>query len=249
MILDKLDKIGRTGVVAEFIQKGFDPASLDKLDFIFDPSAASHCLPLLQERLEHHPAGLQGLQTLQELMAKVKSLYHGSCHLQLDPTLARGLAYYTGTVFEIKIPGVLIGSIGGGGRYDHFADRFGVKNLTGVGLSFGIDRLHGSLEALKLLPAPNHSGTHVLFTNLDLEGENLCLPMVVACRSQGIATEIYPEQVPLKKQLAYAHKKAIPWVVIVGESERKAGQWLLKEMVTGLQKAYPTAELITQLSL
>jgi histidyl-tRNA synthetase len=249
MILDKLDKIGRGGVAKEFVQKGFDTTKLSELGFIFEPPDPSQWFSVLQERLQHHPASLQALQTLQALEAKVKSLYPSSCHLQLDPTLARGLAYYTGTVFEIKIPSVPIGSIGGGGRYDCFADHFGVKNLTGVGLSFGIDRLHGALEALGLLPPPDRLGTRVLFTNLDVESENLCLPIVMACRSQGIATEIYPEPAPLKKQLAYAHKKAIPWVVMVGESERQAGQWLLKEMATGLQKAYPPAELITQLHL
>jgi histidyl-tRNA synthetase len=247
-IMDKLDKIGPQGVLDSFIQQGFHPDQLARIDFIFEKPDPTNWLTILQERMQQNEEGLQGIQDLQRLLDKVTLLHADPIPLYVDPTLARGLAYYTGAIFEIKIPTLNLGSIGSGGRYDHFADRFGVKNITGVGLSFGIDRLYDALEALNLLPQTNYRTTQVLFTNLDPISEAQSLPLLTICRNRGIATELYPDQAPLKKQLTYANKKSIPWVVIGGEAERNAHQWQVKDMQTGSQTSHAPDRLADYLA-
>ena len=246
-ILDKLDKIGHQGVIQTFIQQGFQPDQLTSIAFIFEKNDSTTWLTTLRKRMQQNKEGLEGIQALENLLEKIHLLEPDPIPIQIDPTLARGLAYYTGTIFEIKIPSITLDSIGGGGRYDHFGDRFGVKNITGVGLSFGIDRLYRALETLNLLPQSTYRTTQVLFTNLDPLSETQSLPLVAACRKQGIATEIYPDQAPLKKQLTYANKKNIPWVIIGGQPERTAHQWIIKDMHTGNQTTIPPESLVDHL--
>ncbi len=243
--IDKLDKVGKDKVFEELINKGFSTASLERLQFIFDLSGNhEEKIAILEKALASCPIGLQGLQEIKQIFQHLRALGLPSIPISLEPTLARGLTYYTGAVYEIKLPSVPIGSIGGGGRYDHLAEQFGVTGLTGVGFSFGVERLCTAMEELHLFPTYHEFVTQVLFTNLDQETEQIALSNLLAVRNQNIVTEIYPEQVPLKKQLNYAHKKQIPWVVIIGQEERAHGLFTLKDMHSGNQALYQLDALI-----
>ncbi|OJW72210.1 MAG: histidine--tRNA ligase [Candidatus Amoebophilus sp. 36-38] len=243
--IDKLDKIGKDSVIQELIEKGFAKTALEKFAFIFDFQGDNNLkLEILSEHLAGSKVGLQGLQDIQHILRYIKEMGMNTIPISLDPSLARGLAYYTSTVFEIKLPSIQIGSIAGGGRYDQLAKNFGVDGLTGVGLSFGVDRLHAAIENLDLFPKQVHSSTQVLFTNLDDEAEKIALGLLTKIRSHGISAELYPEQSKLKKQLNYANKKMMPFVIIIGEEERSVGKLMLKEMETGSQTLYTLDELI-----
>lgn len=245
--LDKLDKLGQQRVWEELIHKGFCPESLQQLQFIFDLPATNQAkLEILRSRLSKSEEGLRGLQEIQQILQYVTALGFEDMPITIAPTLARGLTYYTGAIFEVKIPSISIGSLGGGGRYDHLTDRFGMPGLTGVGFSWGVDRIYAVLEELGLLLNDDIATTHVMLTNLDKEAEQLALGIATQLRAQGIHTEIYPVQERLKQQLMYANKKNIPFVVIIGD-EKKIGKFLLKEMRTGAQKLYTLHELIAVL--
>lgn len=247
--LDKLDKLGQHRVWEELIHKGFCPESLQQLQFIFDLPATNQAkFEILRSRLHQSEEGLQGLQAMQQILQYITALGFEDMPITIAPTLARGLTYYTGAIFEVKIPSMSIGSLGGGGRYDHLTDRFGMPGLTGVGFAWGVDRIYAVLEELDLLPNDDIATAHVMLTNLDNEGEQLALGIATQLRAQGIQTEIYPAQGKLKQQLMYANKKNIPFVVIIGDEERKIGKFLLKEMRTGAQQLYTLQQLIAVLS-
>jgi histidyl-tRNA synthetase len=246
--IDKLDKVGKDKVIEELIQKGFSETSLAKFDFIFDFKGDNQLkLEVLSTHLTNSELGFKGIQEIKQILSKVEALGMSNIPIIIDPSLARGLAYYTGTVFEIKLTSNNIGSIAGGGRYDHLADNFGVPGLTGVGLSFGVDRLYTVMEELNLFPKETYVGTKVLFTNLDEEGESIALRIITQIRAHNISSELYPEQVKLKKQLAYANKKNIPFVIIIGEEERKADKFMVKDMNKGSQSLHTLKELISLL--
>src|SRR5690606_29120420 len=167
--------------------------------------------------------------------------------LQLDITLARGLNYYTGTILEVKTNEVVMGSIGGGGRYDDLTGMFGLAGLTGVGISFGADRIYDVLEELNLFPADTEEGTKILISNFDSAAERYALPLLQKLRTQGVAAEIYPNAAKLKKQMSYAHTKNIPFVIFVGEEEIQNGVYTLKDMKSGDQHQFNEAELLKYL--
>lgn len=243
--LDKLDKVGKDRVLEELRAKGFSPTAVEKLLFLFDlPTAQADRWQVLAEQLTPHQAGRAGLQAMQQILGYVKTLGLQQPQVTLDPTLARGLSYYTGTVFEVKVSDKAWGSIGGGGRYDGLTDVFGMPGLSGVGFSFGLDRLYAVLEALDLFPAPIGFTTQVLITHLGQESEAWALAVLARLRAHNIRAEIYPEAVKLKKQLQYAHKRQIPFVAVIGEEEKEAQMIALKDMQRSSQQQYLLDQLV-----
>jgi histidyl-tRNA synthetase len=244
--IDKLDKIGESKVFEELVHKGFPIASLEALQFIFRLQGLNNeeKLRILAEKLGASAKGQQALQEIQQIIDYLQALGLGDMPITIEPTLARGLSYYTGPIFEIKLLSVDIGSIGGGGRYNNLTEKFGMPGLTGVGFSFGVDRLYAALEELNLFPTYTQTPcTQVLFTNLGKESQQIALSQLLACREQGIYVELYPEQHALKKQLSYANKKHILWVVMIGEEEQASKQFTLKNMLSGKQEKYMLAQL------
>ncbi|WP_262248931.1 histidine--tRNA ligase [Parapedobacter soli] len=251
--IDKLDKIGLEGVNNELLARGFTTQDLQQLAPIIKlegPNAAK--IEQLKQVLQPSAIGLAGIGELETVLGYVEKLSAGTDLLnrfvEVDITLARGLNYYTGCIFEVKTNEVAMGSIGGGGRYDDLTGMFGLKGITGVGISFGADRIYDVLEELGLFPQSTAQSTQVLITNFDKLAELYALPLLQKLRAAGVATELYPAAAKLKKQLAYADNKSIPYVVLVGEEEIAASQFSLKDMRTGEQWKLNEAELCARLS-
>lgn len=244
--IDKLDKIGLENVNAELREKGLSEEAISKLQPIIGLSGSNkEKLSSLRNALTGSEIGLKGIDELDFILNKTDQLSL-SAELDIDLTLARGLNYYTGAIFEVKALDVQIGSITGGGRYDNLTGIFGLPGVSGVGISFGADRIYDVLGQLNLFPAGSLLTTQVLFVNFgDAEADYL-LPVVVKVREAGIRTEFYPESAKMKKQMSYADSKKIPWVAIVGETERNSGKINLKNMQTGEQTALTTDELISK---
>ncbi|MFF5383085.1 histidine--tRNA ligase [Pedobacter suwonensis] len=239
--IDKLDKIGLDGVSKELLERGFTEQDLEKLrPVILLEGFNEEKLASLKEVLAESETGLKGIAEIEQVFDYVESLIaYGlplTAKLELDITLARGLNYYTGCIFEVKTNEVAMGSIGGGGRYDDLTGMFGLKGLTGVGVSFGADRIYDVLEELNLFPASAEVGTKVLISNFDEAAEKYALPIVQQLRNAGIAAELYPSSAKLKKQMAYADAKNIPYVILVGGDEISSGELTLKDMQSGEQK-------------
>lgn len=239
--IDKLDKIGLDGVSKELLERGFTEQDLDKLrPVILLEGFNEEKLASLKEVLAESEVGLKGIAEIEQVFNYVEGLIaYGlplTAKLELDITLARGLNYYTGCIFEVKTNEVAMGSIGGGGRYDDLTGMFGLKGLTGVGVSFGADRIYDVLEELNLFPASAEVGTKVLISNFDAEAEKYALPIVQQLRNAGIAAELYPSSAKLKKQMAYADAKNIPYVILIGGDEIASGELTLKDMQSGEQK-------------
>ena len=235
--LDKLDKIGFDGVVQELEGKGFSKASIAKIQPLMELSGtATERLFQLKVFLANSSIGLEGLEELSFVLEQLEGLGVQGIALSIDVTLARGLNYYTGCIFEVAAPeGVKMGSIGGGGRYDDLTAGFGMKNMSGVGISFGFDRIYLVLEALDLFPASVQNQTQVLCLNF---GETTALAtnqLVVELRQKGLRVEFYPDAAKMKKQLSYANQKNIPLVVLLGEEEHSRNEVVLKQMETGEQ--------------
>ena len=235
--LDKLDKIGFDGVVQELEGKGFSKASIAKIQPLMELSGtATERLYQLKVFLANSSIGLEGLEELSFVLEQLEGLDVQGIALSIDVTLARGLNYYTGCIFEVAAPeGVKMGSIGGGGRYDDLTAGFGMKNMSGVGISFGFDRIYLVLEALDLFPASVQNQTQVLCLNF---GEATALAtnqLVVELRQKGLRVEFYPDAAKMKKQLSYANQKNIPLVVLLGEEEHSRKEVVLKQMETGEQ--------------
>lgn len=244
--IDKLDKVGKEKVIQELIARGFASTALEKLAFIFDFQGTNqHKLQQLNTYLAGSELGLQGVAEIQQILRLVDAVDIANKNISIEPTLARGLSYYTGAVFEIKLQGVDIGSVAGGGRYDNFAAGFGLTEMTGVGFSFGVDRLYLAMESLGLFPTETQIITQVMFANLDGEAEKVALSIMPHLRKNGISVELYPEPAALKKQLSYANKKHIPFVVMIGEEERQADKFRVKDMHIGTQTLYTQQELIS----
>ncbi len=247
--LDKLDKLGKSRVLEELQHKGFASASLEKLSFIFDlPAEQADRWAILAEQLEPVQAGKTGIQVINQILAYARALKIEESAIELNPTLARGLSYYTGTIFEVKMKHMNWGSIGGGGRYDGLTDVFGLPGISGVGFSFGLDRLYAVLEELDLLPYQVSATNRVMLTNLSPTLEAHSLEMLALLRSYNIQAEIYPEVVKLKKQLRYAHQRNIPWVAIIGEEEQKKQVVVLRDMLSGTQQTYGLEQLVEKLT-
>jgi len=235
--LDKLDKIGFDGVVQELEGKGFSKASIAKIQPLMELSGtATERLSQLKVFLVNSSIGLEGLEELSFVLEQLEGLDVQGIALSIDVTLARGLNYYTGCIFEVAAPeGVKMGSIGGGGRYDDLTAGFGMKNMSGVGISFGFDRIYLVLEALDLFPASVQNQTQVLCLNFGDATALATNQLVVELRQKGLRVEFYPDAAKMKKQLSYANQKNIPLVVLLGEEEHSRNEVVLKQMETGEQ--------------
>ena len=235
--MDKLDKIGIKGVEEELKSKGFSQLSIDKIKGIVSlEGSPEKILDKLEKNLNNSSEGLDGINELRYIISKLNNFKFKSINIKIDLTLARGLNYYTGTIVEVMGPEkVKMGSIGGGGRYDDLTNSFGLKNMSGMGISFGFDRLYLVLEELDLFPLNINLSTELLFLNLGDESLDIALKKLNKLRSKGIICEIYPRKVKINKQLNYANKKKIPFVVIIGEEEIKNKKVTLKNMTTGNQ--------------
>ena len=246
--IDKLEKIGLDNVKAELRERGLSQEAVDRLQPILELSGDNHQkLNQLREVLASSETGLKGIDEMEILFGHVERLGI-DLRVELDLSLARGLNYYTGAIFEVKALDFAIGSICGGGRYDDLTGIFGMPNLSGVGISFGADRIYDVMTGLNLFPEEVNCTTRVLFTNLGAEEEAAVLPLLREVRARGIAAEIYPEAGKMKKQMEYANRRGIPCVVIVGSQELEAGAATVKEMRTGEQRQVPFAELAQALA-
>lgn len=247
--IDKLDKIGIDKVKDEMLEKGISSAAVEKLDPILNMQGAiSEKLKTMRDVLSNSLLGLEGVDEIQKVMDKLSLLGLESTEIDFDLTLARGLNYYTGSIFEVQAKGVQMGSIGGGGRYDDLTGIFGLKNMPGIGISFGLDRIYLVLEELNLFPNLEADYTQVLFVNFGEQEADYCLKVLQKLRNAGINSELYPDTSKMKKQMNYANKKGIPYVVLVGEDEMKTGQLTVKNMNEGSQTSQSIEEMIAQLT-
>ncbi|WP_300737028.1 histidine--tRNA ligase [uncultured Alistipes sp.] len=237
--IDKLEKIGLDNVKAELLERGLSQEAVDKLQPIFELSGSNtEKLNKLCEILSASETGLKGIAEMETIFGYVGRLGI-DLEVELDLSLARGLNYYTGAIFEVKALDFAIGSICGGGRYDDLTGIFGMPNMSGVGISFGADRIYDVMTGLGLFPEEVNCTTRVLFTNLGAAEEAAVLPLLRALRGEGISAEIYPEAGKMKKQMEYANRRGIPFVVIVGSQELEAGAATVKEMRSGEQCQVP----------
>ena len=242
--IDKLDKIGLDNVNAELAQKGIPQEAIEKLQPIIMLSGTNEeKLETLKTVLAASETGLKGVEESEFILKTVASLGVKS-EVELDLTLARGLNYYTGAIFEVKALDVQIGSISGGGRYDNLTGVFGMSGMSGVGISFGADRIYDVLNQLDLYPKEAVNATQLLFVNFGEKEAAYCLPVLSMARDAGIRAEIYPDSAKMKKQMSYANDKNIPFVVIVGENEMNEGKLTLKNMTTGEQALVTPEELL-----
>ena len=241
--IDKLDKIGLEKVNEELAFKGISPEAIGKLQPIILLSGSNReKLEILRSVLASSETGLKGIAEIEYILNKLDFL-ELNMNMELDLTLARGLNYYTGAIFEVKALDVQIGSITGGGRYDNLTGVFGLPGVSGVGISFGADRIFDVLNQLELYPKDSSQRTQILFINFGEKEENYILPVLSGLRAKGIRVEIYPEPTKLKKQMSYADVNQIPYVVLAGESEIENERLTLKNMQTGEQISVSPDEL------
>ena len=242
--IDKLDKIGLDGVVAELKDKGITDESIEKLLPILQAQGNNQeKLAIIAEVLKGNATGEKGVEEVNFILDTISSLSINS-NVELDLTLARGLNYYTGAIFEVKALNVEIGSISGGGRYDNLTGVFGVDGMSGVGISFGADRIYDVMNQLNLYPEDSIVNTQVLFVNFGAKEAACSLGIMSTLRKNGISAEIYPEVGKMKKQMGYANSHNIPYVAIIGESEIENGTIAVKDMNSGEQRQMTAAELV-----
>lgn len=242
--IDKLDKIGVDAVNAEMLANGISEEAVSKLQPILTMSGTNkEKLETIAQTIATSEIGVKGVEETRFILEKVEAVGMQN-ELQLDLTLARGLNYYTGAIFEVKAKDVTIGSITGGGRYDNLTGIFGMPGLSGVGISFGADRIYDVLNTLDLYPQNATQATQVLFINFGEAEADFGLPIATKVRAAGISVELYPDSAKMKKQMAYANSKSIPFVVLVGENEINQGKVTLKNMITGDQQLVSAEELI-----
>ena len=250
--IDKLDKIGFDGVCKELLERGFTQSDIEKLQPIIELKGSnSEKIQALKKVLAYSEIGQNGIEELETIFNYIQRLQTPKATLPnvaLDITLARGLNYYTGAIFEVKSNEVTMGSIGGGGRYDDLTGMFGLKNLSGVGISFGADRIYDVLEELGAFPKNTTESTKVLISNFDGAAEKFALPILSQLRAAGIAAELYPQATKLKKQLGYADSKRIPYVILIGSEEMASGLLSLKNMKSGEQSTLTIQALLAQLA-
>ena len=250
--IDKLDKIGFDGVCKELLERGFTQSDIEKLQPIIELKGSnSEKIQALKKVLAYSEIGQKGIEEVETIFTYIQQLQTPNATLPnvaLDITLARGLNYYTGAIFEVKSNEVAMGSIGGGGRYDDLTGMFGLKNLSGVGISFGADRIYDVLEELGAFPKNTTESTKVLISNFDGAAEKFALPILSQLRAAGIAAELYPQAAKLKKQLGYADAKHIPYVILIGSEEMASGLLSLKNMKSGEQSTLTIQALLAQLA-
>ena len=246
--IDKLDKIGLEAVNEELRNDGISEEAIEKLQPIIKLEGTNdEKLQVIREVLASSEVGLKGVEETQYILDNLKGCLKNE--IQLDLTLARGLKYSTGAIFEVKALDVHIGSITGGGRYDNLTGIFGMPGLSGVGISFGADRIYDVLNQLELYPTDAMTGTQLLFINFGEKETAYCMPIARAAREAGIRTEVYPDSVKMKKQMAYANAKQIPFVALAGENEIAEHKLTLKNMITGEQKLVSEEELIAAITM
>ena len=246
--IDKLDKIGLDNVNAELASKGIPQEAIDKLQPIILLSGSNEeKLATLKNVLAASETGLKGVEESEFILKTIAGLGIQS-EVELDLTLARGLNYYTGAIFEVKALDVQIGSISGGGRYDNLTGVFGMEGMSGVGISFGADRIYDVLNQLDLYPKEAVNGTQLLFINFGEAEAAYVLPVLAQVRAAGIRAEIYPDAAKMKKQMSYANAKMVPFVAIVGENEMKEGKVMLKNMTSGEQSLVTPEELVAAIN-
>ncbi len=245
--IDKLDKIGISKVNEELIQKGVSQAAVEKLQPILNLSGSNtEKLNQIEQVIANSETGIRGIDEMRAIFDYLSPIGLQS-DVELDLTLARGLNYYTGAIFEIKAKDVEIGSITGGGRYDDLTGIFGLSGVSGVGISFGADRIYDVMLQLDLFPKDAISASRVMLVNFGNKEEKYCLPILSMLRKEGISSEIYPDQDKMKKQMNYADRKGIKFVALAGESEINQGMINLKNMITGEQQLVDVKELVTLL--
>lgn len=246
--IDKLDKIGVDGVIKELMEKGVSAKAIDKIKPLFEMNGDNaSLLKAMSDYLASSEIGKQGIDELKYVIDQAESLGLERAKLEFDVTLARGLNYYTGAIFEVKANGVKMGSICGGGRYDDLTGIFGMKDMSGVGISFGADRIYDVLTELSLFPESVDNSLKLLFINFGKEEQNACLKMVKDVRANGISCEIYPTSAKMKKQMKYANDRCVKYVALVGANEIQNGIILLKNMETGEQEEMSIEEVITHI--
>jgi len=247
--IDKLDKIGEEGVLKELVERGINAEAIEKLKPLFALSGTFlEKINQMKTMLASSDMGMKGLEELEFIVNTVNQLGLNKAKLEFEVTLARGLNYYTGAIFEVAANGVKIGSICGGGRYDDLTGVFGMPNMSGVGISFGADRIYDVLEELNLFPASTAIVTQVLFINFGDKEAAYCLPLLKDLRANNISAEIYPDNAKMKKQMKYANDKKVPFVVLVGESEMEENLITVKNMESGEQEALSIEEFIAQIA-
>ena len=245
--IDKLEKIGLEAVNGELREKGIDERAIEALQPILSLEGANGAkLARLREILADSPVGLAGVTETETILSYVETL-GTELEIELDLSLARGLNYYTGAIFEVKARDFAIGSICGGGRYDDLTGIFGMPNTSGVGISFGADRIYDVMTGLDLFPDDTKGTTRALMLNFGGEEERVSLRLAKNLREAGIACEVYPESAKMKKQMEYANRRAVPWVVIVGSDELASGRATVKNMATGEQQAVAFDERINRI--
>ena len=246
--IDKLDKIGLDGVIKELLERGFTEADIDKIKpVILLEGSNTEKLQSLRLALASSEVGLKGCDEIETVFGYIEKCPLQTAKLELDITLARGLNYYTGAIFEVKTNEVAMGSIGGGGRYDDLTGMFGLKGLTGVGISFGADRIYDVLEELNLFPAAANQSIQVLICNFDKDGELYGLPLLQQFRRQNINAELYPAGAIIKKQMEYANNKNIPYTVVIGSEEIQSGLLAFKNMETGEQEKLSVEDIVKRM--
>ena len=246
--IDKLDKIGIDNVNQELRSDGLSDEQIEKLQPIISLAGTNEQkLAVIAGVLKDSETGLKGVEETKFILDALKTSGLKN-EIQLDLTLARGLNYYTGAIFEVKALDVQIGSITGGGRYDNLTGIFGMPGLPGVGISFGADRIFDVLNQLDLYPKEAVNGTQLLFINFGAAETAYCLPVAAMARQSGIRTEVFPDAVKMKKQMSYANAKQIPFVALAGENEISQGKFTLKNMVSGEQRLLTPEELISEIT-
>ena len=244
--IDKLDKIGLDKVIEELKADGISDEAIEKLQPIIALSGTNEeKLQVISEVLATSELGMKGVEETRYILDMLNGTLNNE--IQLDLTLARGLNYYTGAIFEVKALDYAIGSITGGGRYDNLTGIFGMPGLSGVGISFGADRIYDVLNGLDLYPKEAVNGTRLLFINFGERETAYCMPVVRACRAAGISTEMFPDKAKMKKQMGYANAKAIPFVALAGDNEMAENKFTLKNMETGEQSLVSADELVEML--
>jgi len=246
--IDKLDKIGEEKVKEELRSRGFSDASLTIVfDILNLKGTTQQKIEFLSNKFSNTASGQKGIADIKEVLDLLSGYGATKEHVEFDIALARGLSYYTGCIFEVKINNVSIGSVSGGGRYDNLTGGFGLPGVSGVGFSFGVDRLYDAMEELKLFPQEAQISSKVLITHFDKESQRYGLTVLQALRANGIASEIYPDSVKIQKQLDYANKKMIPFTIVIGSEEIKSGLLAFKNMKTGEQNKSSIDEILRTL--
>ena len=245
--IDKIDKVGKEKVLDELRERGFSEDAITNLEPLFDVNIGRS---KLNEWLDTSETARKGIDEIRQVYDFVEQLglTKENWKVQFDPTLARGLSYYTGAIFEVKANGVSIGSVSGGGRYDNLTGAFGMPGVSGVGISFGVDRIYDVMDELNLFPASAGQGTQVLILPFDQQAQTVALPLLSQLRASGTAAEVYPDLAKVKKMLDYANARQIPYVVLIGSEEVQTGLFGLKNMVTGQQEKLMVEEIVKRFS-